>query len=110
MFGLFKRRKPTGFDYKPRFYDPVKEDLENRLAKYKPSQGDFSDEEQIRKTKERIKYGFQNKGRTTYYSTKSEDRKSNYRLVVIVLILVMLTFMVLRSDKILSFLKVFSGE
>jgi len=28
--GFFKQNKPRGFNYKPRYYDPVKEELEQR--------------------------------------------------------------------------------
>ena len=36
---LFQTRKPRQFEYKPRFYDPQKEELERLKAKYGDVEG-----------------------------------------------------------------------
>jgi cytochrome c-type biogenesis protein CcmH/NrfG len=36
---FFKTPKPRKFEYKPRFYDPKKEELEQLKAKYGPIEG-----------------------------------------------------------------------
>lgn len=36
---FFQTRKPRKFEYKPRFYDPDKEELENLKAKYGEIEG-----------------------------------------------------------------------
>jgi hypothetical protein len=33
--GFFKQNKPRGFNYVPRYYDPVKEEMEERRKAYK---------------------------------------------------------------------------
>jgi hypothetical protein len=38
--GLFETRKPRQFEYKPRFYDPNKEQLEQLKAKYGEIEGE----------------------------------------------------------------------
>jgi hypothetical protein len=38
--GLFETRKPRRFEYKPRFYDPDKEQLEQLKAKYGEIEGE----------------------------------------------------------------------
>ena len=38
--GLFETRKPRRFEYKPRFYDPNKEQLEQLKAKYGEIEGE----------------------------------------------------------------------
>lgn len=37
---IFQTRKPRRFEYKPRFYDPDKEELERLKAKYGQSEGE----------------------------------------------------------------------
>ncbi len=37
---LFETRKPRRFEYKPRFYDPDKEELERLKAKYGDTEGE----------------------------------------------------------------------
>lgn len=107
---LFKRPKARGFNFQPRYYDPVKDDLENRLAMYKTKDANTPEILDVERTKERIRSGFANKTRTSYYSTKSEDRKTSFRLIIIVACLFLIAYMLLRSDKILNFVKYFSGE
>lgn len=107
---LFKRPKARGFNFQPRYYDPAKEDLENRLAKYKKSNDENPDELDLERTKERIRSGFASRNKTTYYSTKTEERRTSFRLIVIMAGLFLLAYMLLRSDKILNFVKYFSGE
>ncbi|HOY11929.1 MAG TPA: hypothetical protein PLY70_02265 [Saprospiraceae bacterium] len=109
MFSFFKRPKPNGFGFQPRFYDQAKEEREMRLAKYK-KQGDEDGVTDIKVTKDRIRSGFRSKGRSSYISTKDQDRQSSFRLLIIIAILAMLAYILLRSDKILNFVKLFSGE
>ncbi|MCB0646577.1 MAG: hypothetical protein KDC49_07935 [Saprospiraceae bacterium] len=106
---IFKRPKARGFNYQPRYYDQAKEELQNRLAKYKKSEEGSEPDLDVELTKERIRSGFANRNRTTYYSTKMEDRKSSFRLIIIMACLFLLAYMMLRSDKILTFVESMSG-
>lgn len=107
---LFKRPKSRGFNYQPRYYDPAKEDLQQRLAKYKKTEDGETPDINIELTKERIRSGFSNRNRSTYSSTKSAERQSSVRLIIIMAGLFLLAFLMLRSDKILSFVQAMSGE
>lgn len=40
IMAFFKTNKPRSFEYKPRFYDPKKEELEQLKAKYGSGQGE----------------------------------------------------------------------
>lgn len=109
MFSFFKRPKPNGFAFQPRFYDQAKEEREMRLAKYR-KQGEDVSESKIEVTKDRIRSGFRSRSRTSYFSTKEQDRKSNFRILVIICILGLLAYMMLSSDKILNFVSMFSDN
>ena len=95
-FGFGKRPKPRRFDYIPRFYDEAKEELEERMKKYK---GDMSEEEKV---KHRISSGLRNKyyGDPAYRSR--QVKKSNLRLVYIILILFFVTYLILKSERFLK--------
>ena len=43
-FTFFKTREPKRYDYYPRYYDPDKEDLENRIKRAKAELGIKDDE------------------------------------------------------------------
>lgn len=92
-FGFGKRVTPRQFDYIPRHYDEAKENLQSRVEQHK---GDLSDEEKV---KSRIKSGMRQK----YYGDASfraqQTRKSNLRLVYIIIILCLITYLILASDK-----------
>lgn len=102
-FGFGGRAKPRTFDYKPRFYDPVKEELEARLSKYRENS---SGEENINQMKTRIRSGLQNKWQKG--DTRSQVRKSNMRLFYILVILGLLSFILLSSNKIVALIEGFS--
>jgi uncharacterized membrane protein (DUF106 family) len=93
LFGFLKPPKPVGFDYKPRFYDPKKEEFQERLRKAHELAGD--DPEAL---KARIRRNLQRK---SSYLANSQLRqrqvmKSNLRLLVIIIVLIALTFAVIE--------------
>ena len=85
-FSFGKRPNPRKFDYTPRFYDPQKEELKERLAQYKNA----GDEEGM---KDRIRTGIRHKynGDNSYRS--SQVKKSNFRLLYIIFIIVYSSYM-----------------
>jgi hypothetical protein len=93
-FGFGKSIKPRRFDYAPRYYDEVKDELQERLGKYK---GNVQEEDKI---KRRIKAGLRQKynGDNTYRS--QEVKKSNVRLLLVFLFLVAISYLLLKSNKI----------
>ena len=103
--GFGKRVKPKTFDYIPRFYDPAKEELQERLKKYKDSD---SPEVSLEHMKSRIKSGM----RLKYYgdptARSTANRQSNVRLILIMVALFLIAVVLLQSDKILSILDAFT--
>jgi hypothetical protein len=97
--GFGKRPQPRKFDFIPRFYDAQKEELEQRLAQYDESN---RDEE---KAKNRIKSGLRNR----YYGDAgyrdSEVKKSNLRLLYIIVILIFVSYLILRSDRLIRIIE-----
>lgn len=83
FFNFFKRPQHQRFDYKPRFYDADKEEREARMARYKSVDGTDA-------AKSRISSGLR---RRTARGYGGEDAKrSNMRLVAILVILIFLTY------------------
>ncbi len=91
--GLGKVPKHRKFDYVPRYYDADKEELEKRLKRYS---GDSDDKSMM---KDRITHGFRQGYLGDENYRKSLAKKSNLRLLYIVVILVLITYMFLTSDK-----------
>lgn len=103
-FGFGNRAKPRTFDYKPRFYDPAKEELEARIRKYNPP---VSEDENMDNVKLRIRSGLQHKWQKG--SIKTQVRQSNLRLLYIIIILFLLAFLLLSSNKFVVLIESFSN-
>ena len=105
LFGFGRRVTPNRFDYKPRYYDPAKEELEKRLKNIRREDHSM-DSDSIR---ERLSLGFKYRtGRGEGY--KAESRKSNLRVVIILLALLVLTVFLINSPKILKLLSYLDGS
>lgn len=89
IFSFFKRPKHQQFDYKPRFYDPDKEDLRSRLAQYR------DDAEGTAHIKNRISSGLRRKARGT--GSAHSYKTSNRRLAAIFVILIWMTYYFLKK-------------
>ena len=102
-FGFGKRPTPRRFEYLPRYYDEAKEELENRIGAYDEKEG----EEML--SKHRIRMGLRNK----YYGNpelrSSETRKSNVRLIYIILILSFVTYLIIKSDRFIRIIESLGG-
>jgi hypothetical protein len=84
-FKFFHTPKPKGFNYKPVFFDPEKEEREKRM---KYSQGETSDSTHLA---DRMKDGYKRYRGTD--RTKAV-RKHNIRLSIILFILVLVTYFI----------------
>lgn len=84
FFNFFKRPRHQQFDYKPRFYDPVREEREARIARLKMKGSDTE------LAKSRISAGFQKRTKRGYAGV--DTRRSNLRLVAILVVLLFLTY------------------
>ncbi|MCP3930262.1 MAG: hypothetical protein GY705_14305 [Bacteroidetes bacterium] len=89
LLKFFKTPRHQQYEYKPRFWDPKKEELEERLKRIEAVKN--NDPEAIKK---RIAGGF----RKGYSPDASQNRRrltkrSNYILLGVILILLLLTYM-----------------
>lgn len=92
--------KHKKFGYTPRFYDPAKEALEQRLKPYQKEEG--IDNTQL--AKDRIRAGLRSKsGYAEGYRTQ-EVKKSNSTLFMVIGVLCILTYLVLSSNRFSSML------
>ena len=99
-FGFGKRPKHKKFDYLPRYYNENKENLSQRISQHS---GEVSDEDKL---KQRISSGLRHKyiGNESY--RKATVRKSNLRIVYILVVLCIVSYLILTSDRIQRFLEV----
>lgn len=102
-FSSFKPPKHRTFGYIPRHYDPEKEELAKRVKRYEAGS---SDKEIV---KERIADGFRQSyvGDSDY--RKTLVRKSNYRLIFIILGLLTMSYLLVSSNKITKLIELFEG-
>lgn len=101
---MFRGRvKNKQFDFIPKFYDPVKEDLEARMAVHNEEKKD------VDHLKHNIRSGFQRKARGNTSLSSSIRKKSNMRLLMIIGILALLSYMMLQSDLFIKFAETISG-
>ena len=86
-----KKIENRQFDYIPRFYDPDKEELEQRLKRYNASPGDTD------LAKVRIKGGFRRAYRTDNSYTSNSQKRSNRILMVTLIGLVALSYVFIMN-------------
>ncbi len=101
---MFKRVRNKKFDYVPRFYDPVKDDLDTRLSSH---QKERMNDTQM--TKERIRSGLRARMPGNKAVAKKATLRSNIRLFIIIAILVVLAIKLLQSDFITKMIMTFEG-
>lgn len=105
---FFKQNKPRGFNYRPRYYDPVKEELEQRRRAWaeeerkggeeqKNSESSFTEatEEGARQPyRSRIMRG----DMKNYFNRRQEkvQKQTTIRLFVIIIILAFVVYLYLR--------------
>lgn len=101
--GFGKRPKHRKFDYNPRFWDPEKEALQQQIDQYK---GDLTDQDKV---KQRISSGLRNRYMGDEDFKKNSVRKSNKRIIYIVFILGVITYLILKSDRIVRMVEMFEA-
>ena len=87
---LFRSPKPKKFNYIPRYYDPDKEALEERLKNIKKQQ-----ERDIEGIKARISGGFKKGHSSNSQMKKRLVWKSNVIILFIIVFLVILTYFII---------------
>ena len=94
LLKMFRTPKNQRYDYKPRYWDPEKEALEERLGKYKSSK-----ENDVEAVKARLSRGFRRGG--SNYKVSSEMRskqlfRSNMILLAVIAILIFLAYVAFK--------------
>lgn len=85
--GFFKRQKHQRFEYKPRYWDPNKEDLDNRI---KAAQGtpDNDPESMKRRISNNLRRSYKSSNRSAHASSK----RSTIMLILIIGALFVLSY------------------
>ncbi len=88
-FSIFKTPEHRKFDPIPRFYDPEKEYVENKLKKHEKTKDD-----KYRKIKNNIRDNYRNNrsGFGINRSIRRQNRTSNIRLIVILIALLIISY------------------
>lgn len=94
MARFFYTPKPKAFNVEPRYWDPKKEERENREQRIKTEMGIKDDNSRYRPF---ISKGEFKKGKMQgKWSIKTQKRQSNTRLIIIIALLVLLLYIMLR--------------
>ena len=96
-FSLFKATQPKGFDFKPRYYDPEKEEFEQRIAAIKAEYA----REQGQTTEGVDHSALRGKIRSEWNAVsqrKSANRSANYRVLLIAGLLALAFYVFLFTD------------
>lgn len=102
IFSFFKSQKPKEFNFKPRYYDAKKERLKEVMARHKESA--TSDPDAM---KSRITHGFKTRGMTDRSYETNIRKKSNRRLLLVLVTLFVLSYLLLSrySSDIIKFVE-----
>jgi hypothetical protein len=87
---FFKIPKHQQYDYKPRYWDPRKEELEERLKRIQQIE-----EGNIEGVKNRISGGFKRRYQAENSSRKSQVMRSNLYLLGVIVVLGYVTYLLL---------------
>ena len=91
FFRMGNRFKNKKFDYIPRYYDPAKEEFEQRIKGYNQEK----DAAEIAKS--RIRSNFRKSTPESRRFAQQSRRKSNYRLLIIIAFLIVISFLFLSK-------------
>jgi hypothetical protein len=96
---FFYTPKPKQFNIRPRFYDPDKEEREDRVQRIKDELG-IADEKKgdLKNFKTRIKGQFRNEDAWQAKSSEPARRSQNRRLLYLFIILALIFYLFFYSD------------
>lgn len=95
---FFHTPKPKQFNYRPRFYDPGKEELQDRERKIKREMGIVDEEEAGKPFSPGIKGQFRNTDGWKSKSSEDARRAQNTRLIMLIVILALVFYLFFYSD------------
>jgi hypothetical protein len=96
---FFRQNKPRGFNYKPRYYDPGKEEWEERRRVMGLADGKESTGQSAQSTGKQVYHSTIVRGSMRGRFTRSRDRiqrQTTIRLIVILLIIFLIVYIYLR--------------
>lgn len=88
------------FNYVPRYYDPAKEERDAIVRRAKIEAGLIEDEDfdqDVERAKGRISSSFRSRGISNQYK-RTSHKKSNIRIVIIVIILAAISYIILNFN------------
>lgn len=94
FISFFKTQKPRGFEFQPRYYDPQKEEREQRIARIK-AELNIEEDGQKLDPKVRIRLAMEERRNRTSYTQESSSQ--NKRIIMIVLALCLILYYLLKS-------------
>ena len=92
LLRFFKVPKHQRYDYKPRFYDPKKEELQKRLKEIEGAK-----KGEIEATKSRISNGMRRGYARNYQTKRQQMLRSNMILLGVVLVLLLVSYLFLTK-------------
>jgi hypothetical protein len=97
-FSVFKTKKPKQFEYKPLYYDPVKEELMQRVNAIKKETGQLkeSTEESDIVRQARITSAFQNNRSIRQNSSSGLMQNQTVRIAIIATILAAIAYYIIK--------------
>ncbi len=94
LLRMFKTPKNQKYDYKPRYWDPKKEEMEERLGKYKSAK-----EGDVEAVKTRLSKGFRRGGGSYKVSGEMRSKqlfRSNMILLAVIALLIFLAYVAFK--------------
>jgi len=107
-FTFTKLARHRVFQHDPIYYDEKKEQREERERRIREELGLLNEDEKETGYAGRIKGGMRRRIKSHYEVSRSEKRRSNLRLVVILIILMILGFYLIESG--MEWLHTYMGE
>jgi len=98
---FFHTPKPKQFNFPPRFYDPDKEEREERVRRIKEEMGIVEEKDTSGPYRPNIKGQFRQAKGWGSRSSEQARRSSNTRLIILILILALIFYLFFYSDIIL---------
>ncbi len=90
LFSFFKAPQNQRYAYKPRFWDPKKEEMEKRLKYLESIRGDSQEA-----IKQRLSGGFRGKYNVDSSVRSKGVSKSNKRLLMIIVVLLFMSYLII---------------
>lgn len=95
---FFKIPQHRKFQYDPIYYNPEKEEREERVRRIKQEMGvEVEEQSDERAYKERIRGGMRRRIKSHFEVGRSERKKSNIRLIIILVLLMIIFYYLLNA-------------